>query len=158
LAATRGIVLSADAADRLGRGLAGTVPELCGALLRLEMSAREDSGTIDADRINLFLRMSEQGGQPTLRQIATTTARYCETSLADLKSPSRKQALVRGRRLAIYLARSLTKCSLEEIGRFFGGRDHTTVLHSFRQAEREIAADPVCRRAVAELVDEIRAN
>ena len=49
--------------------------------------------------------------------------------MADLKSPSRRQAVVAARGIAIYLARLLTPLSLEQIGDYFGGRDHTTVLH-----------------------------
>ena len=71
--------------------------------------------------------------------------------MADLKSPSRRQAVVAARGIAIYLARLLTPHSLEQIGRYFGGRDHTTVLHGQRRTEKLMKRDPATRHAVAEL-------
>ncbi len=68
-----------------------------------------------------------------------------------MKSPSRRQAVVAARGVAIYLARLLTQSSLEQIGRYFGGRDHTTVLHGQRRTEKMMKRDPATRHAVSEL-------
>ena len=68
-----------------------------------------------------------------------------------MKSPLRRQPLVAGRGVAMYLARLLTDQSLQKIGRFFGGRDHTTVLHSCRRTEHLLKQDRATRQAVSEL-------
>jgi chromosomal replication initiator protein len=53
--------------------------------------------------------------------------------------------------VAIHLARQLTGKSLEQIGRYFGGRDHTTILHSLETTEARLRTDPAIRRAAAEI-------
>ena len=78
-------------------------------------------------------------------------AKYFGLTLADLKSPARRQPLVAGRGVAMYLARKLTNKSFDEIGAYFGGRDHTTVLHSYRRIENLLPRDRATRQAIAEL-------
>lgn len=72
--------------------------------------------------------MSEQ--RVTVAEIQRAVATEFHVRLDDLGSPCRKRQLVRPRQVAMYLARSLTPMSLPEIGRRFGGRHHTTVLHA----------------------------
>jgi chromosomal replication initiator protein len=66
----------------------------------------------------------------------------------DLRSPSRRRVVVRARGVAMYLARELTGGSLNEIGVFFGGRDHTTVMHGCRRTEQLLETEPAIRQAV----------
>ncbi len=56
------------------------------------------------------------------------------------------------RGIAVYLARKLTNSSLEQIGQFFGDRDHTTMLHAYRRIEELLESDPNVRRTVGELL------
>ena len=71
--------------------------------------------------------------------------------LADLKSASRQQSLVTARGVAIHLARQLTDLSLEQIGAYLGGRDHTTVLNGLRRTEKLVQSDPAIRQAAGDL-------
>jgi chromosomal replication initiator protein len=59
-----------------------------------------------------------------------------------MRGATRLASVVRARSLAIYLARKLTPCSLLQIGEFFGGRDHSTVIHACRKTEKLIESDP----------------
>jgi chromosomal replication initiator protein len=59
--------------------------------------------------------------------------------------------VVAARSVAMYLARKLTDHSLEQIGRAFGGRDHTTVLHGCRKIEKQLETDPAVRQTVRQL-------
>jgi chromosomal replication initiator protein len=63
----------------------------------------------------------------------------------------RRQSLVTARGVAMHLARQLTDLSLEQIGDYFGGRDHTTVLNSLRRTEDLIKRDPALRQAAIDL-------
>ena len=63
--------------------------------------------------------------------------------------------MVQARGVAMYLARQLTDKSLDEVGRHYGGRDHTTVLHACRKTESLLAGDPVTRQAVDELKNQL---
>ncbi len=151
LAKARGLALSQRAIHSLADSLAVNVPTLISALLELELEARTSGRRIDHHRVREFLMQRDNARQPNLRQIASQTAKYFGLSLADLKSPNRRQPLVAGRGVAMYLARQLTDKSFEQIGAFFGGRDHTTVLHGCRRTESLLARDRALRQAVAEV-------
>lgn len=83
---------------------------------------------------------------------------YPGVTLADLKGPCRNDRYVRPRQLAMYLSKELTEAGLLKIGREFGGRDHTTVLHAIRKishlckTDPEIAAQVQCIRDALEAV------
>lgn len=86
-----------------------------------------------------------------IRQIAQRTARHFGLSLAELRGPSRRRAVATARGVAAYLARQLTGCSLESIGEFLGGRDHTTILHACQQTEQRARRDATVREAIKQL-------
>ncbi len=91
----------------------------------------------------------------SLAAIAGATARYFRLKLSDLRSSSRKQNLVRARSLAMLLARRLTSKSMHQIGDYFGGRDHTTVLHAIRKTESLLSDDSDLRRAADEIREKL---
>ena len=78
---------------------------------------------------------------PTVRDIQNATARHYRVTVLDMLSVRRTLNVMRPRQVAMYLAKSLTPRSLPDIGRRFGDRDHTTVLHSVRKIERLLATD-----------------
>jgi chromosomal replication initiator protein len=95
----------------------------------------------------------------SIEQIQTAVARHCRVTLPDLISARRTADVVRLRQIARFLAKNLTPNSLPVIGRIFGGRDHTTVLHAVRKIEalrmrdKNLAAelDAIKRALVARL-------
>ena len=135
----------------LAKGLAGTVPELLGAMLQLEIPAREGGHPINAHQVRDLLSKRDSIILPKLRDIATLTARQFGLRLRDLRGKSRRRAVVVARDVAVYLCRQLTRDSLTRIGEYFGGRDHTTVLHACRKAEELLRADPATRHAIDQL-------
>ena len=76
-----------------------------------------------------------------IEEIQRIVGRHYHVSRSDLLSARRTANVVRPRQIAMYLAKTLTLRSLPEIGRRFGGRDHTTVLHAVRKIEGLIATD-----------------
>ena len=135
----------------LAKGLAGTVPELLGAMLQLEVPAREKGRPINAHQIRDLLSRRDSTLRPKLRDIATLTARHFGLKLDDLRGDSRRRPVVVARDVAIYLCRQLTRESLARIGEYFGGRDHTTVLHACRKAAELLQTDPAIREAIDRL-------
>jgi chromosomal replication initiator protein len=135
----------------LAEGLAGTVPELLGAMLQLAVPARQEGRTIDARVIRDYLSQRDSTLRPKLRDIAAATARHFTLRLGDLRGPSRRRPLVAARDVAIYLCRQLTRESLGRIGEYFGGRDHTTILHACRKTGELLQADPAIRQAIDQL-------
>ena len=107
--------------------------------------------TIDARAVRQWLAERRMRLQPSLRTIAKLAAKYFGLRVAELLSPSRRRAVVQARGIAMYLGRQLTAKSLEQLGKHFGGRDHTTVLHSYRSIEGRMQSDPAMRRAVSDI-------
>jgi chromosomal replication initiator protein len=105
-------------------------------------------GRIDVEMVQSFLAQRNGSRQPPLKEIAAATAKYFSVRLSDLRSPSRRRLVVTARDVAIYLARRLTGESLKQIGHFFGGRDHSTVMHGCRKTESLLKTDPGVRQAV----------
>jgi chromosomal replication initiator protein len=79
-------------------------------------------------------------------------------SMEQLLSHSRAQPIAWPRQVAMYLARELTDATLPQIGRAFGGRNHTTVLHACMRTAERMAADPETYETVRRLTDEVRSN
>lgn len=91
----------------------------------------------------------------TLAEITASVAKYFRLKRTDLRSSSRKQNLVRARSLAMYLGRRLTSKSMHQIGDYFGGRDHTTVLHAIRKTELLLEQETEVRRAADEIQEKL---
>src|ERR1700748_3176396 len=88
------------------------------------------------------------GVKTSIEDIQRKTAEFYKLDVKDFHSPQRARRVARPRQVAMYLARKLTTRSLPEIGRRFGGRDHTTVLHACRRIEALIDEDPLFRQEV----------
>jgi chromosomal replication initiator protein len=83
--------------------------------------------------------------------IATAVGRQFGFRVAELKGPSRRQAVSRARAMAMYLARQMTSHSTAAIGRHFGGRDHTTVMHACQVTQQRLDTDPAVRQAAEQI-------
>jgi chromosomal replication initiator protein len=138
--------VEAKVLDILAADLETGVPELLGTMAGLEASARADDQSFDAAYVRRYLDHRADTRAPTLKAIAETTARHFGLKVADLKSSSRRRTAVAARDAAVFLARRMTNKSLQEIGAYFGGRDHTTILHSFRKIEASLGGDAVVRQ------------
>ena len=81
---------------------------------------------------------------------------YFNVELARVRSASRRQSLVQARQMAMYLVRELTGAPLTQIGGYFGGRDHTTVLYACRKVAEDIRKEPFLSQAVREVQAQLR--
>jgi chromosomal replication initiator protein len=88
------------------------------------------------------------GAKTSIEDIQRKTAEFYKLDVKDFHSPQRARRVARPRQVAMYLSRKLTTRSLPEIGRRFGGRDHTTVLHACRRVEELCAEDAAFRQEV----------
>jgi chromosomal replication initiator protein len=91
---------------------------------------------------------SSPGTKTSIEDIQRKTAEYYKLDVRDFHSPQRARRVARPRQVAMYLSRKLTTRSLPEIGRRFGGRDHTTVLHACRRIEALCAEDDAFKQQV----------
>ncbi|MEX2142791.1 MAG: DnaA/Hda family protein [Pirellulales bacterium] len=150
-AEVRGVSIPAAAARSLADGLAVTAPELFGAVTELSVQCAMDGDPINPERVRAFLADRRGALRPTVRSISVLSAKYFNLKLAELTSPTRRRAVVQARNVAIYLARQLAGKSLQQLGDYFGGRDHTTILHGYRMIEARSRTDPTVRQALSEL-------
>lgn len=98
---------------------------------------------------------SHERRPPTIRRVIGATARCHGLTPEDIVGPGRSRRVAHARAVAMYLARTLTAGSLEAIGRAFGGRDHTTVLHGVRVTEERRAGDPALAAEIDRLIDHL---
>ncbi len=138
------IELPNDVAFFVARHANGNVRELEGTLTRLlAMSSFHAAPiTIDFARKSLGGYLQVEQKQTTCDAIQSGVARFFGVKVQDLKGPRRTKQVVVPRQIAMYLTRKHTGLSLPEIGKHFGGRDHTTVLHAVRKVDRVRDDDP----------------
>ena len=138
----------------LAHKISANVRELEGALTRLVAHAElvnrpitlESAQELLAD----LLRASDR--RVTIDDIQKRVAAHFNVKISDMSSSRRARSVARPRQVAMYLAKQLTSRSLPEIGRKFGGRDHTTVMHAVKRVEELVASDGT----MAEDVDMLR--
>jgi chromosomal replication initiator protein len=78
----------------------------------------------------------------TIQNILDVVTKYYNVKMSDLQSKKRHKSIAFPRQVCMFLARRHTRYSLEEIGGYFGGRDHTTVLHAVRTVTGDQSSDP----------------
>jgi len=121
----------------LAHRITSNVRELEGALKRLvahsQLVGRPISIESAHDVLHDLLRANNR--RVTIEEIQKKVAEHFNIRLSDMSSPRRARAVARPRQIAMYLAKQLTSRSLPEIGRTFGGRDHTTVMHAVSRIE-----------------------
>lgn len=143
------------ALDRLATEVDATALELSHIVITLSNQYESNHRVIDVPEIKTFAESFFGSRKATLKTIATLVAKEFKLKPSDLTSSSRKTTVVRARGIAIYLGRRLTSSSLEQLGRFFGNRDHTTILHACRKTEWLIEEDPQTRTLAEQLMNQL---
>ncbi len=131
------VVIGDGVLEFLAHRITTNVRVLEGALMRLfafaSLVGREATLELTQDCLADILRASER--KVTVEEIQRKVSEHYNIRLSDLIGPRRMRNIARPRQVAMYLAKQLTSRSLPEIGRRFGGRDHTTVMHGVRRIE-----------------------
>ena len=135
-----------------------SVRELEGALNTLIVRAGPAVGALSLDETQSLLRPHLRGGERrvTVDEIQKAACEHFGLKQADLLSERRTRAVARPRQAAMWLTKQLTTRSLPDIGRRFGGRDHTTVLHAVRRIDELRAIDPQLDRDLETLIRKLR--
>jgi chromosomal replication initiator protein len=141
----------------LAERVTASVREIEGALNRLVAHAELAGRALDPGTAQELLAdvLPRAGHAPTVDDIQKAVAARYNLKIADFLSPRRSRNVARPRQVAMYLAKALTAHSLPDIGRRFGGRDHTTIIHGVRKIEELMSADAVFASEVEALRREI---
>ena len=139
----KGLVINHGVLEFLAHRITSNVRVLEGALTRLfafaSLVGREINLELVQDCLSDILRASDR--KLTIEEIQRKVAEHYNIRLSDMIGPKRLRAIARPRQVAMYLAKQLTPRSLPEIGRRFGGRDHTTIMHGVRKIEDLMSTD-----------------
>uniref|UniRef100_UPI00286F4F39 chromosomal replication initiator protein DnaA n=1 Tax=Flexibacterium corallicola TaxID=3037259 RepID=UPI00286F4F39 len=130
--------------DYVARNVTSSGRDLEGALNRLVAHNQLTNSPVTLDMAEITLRDLIRTAEPRrvkIEDIQRVVSKHYNVSKADLLSARRTRTIVRPRQIAMYLAKMMTPRSLPEIGRRFGNRDHTTVLHAVRKIEELQKAD-----------------
>ena len=135
------VVVPDDVAYFIAGKIKSNIRELEGALIRVVAFCSLTNSKIDVRLAQEILKdaFKEEAQKFTIEGIQKTVADYFNVKVSDLRAKKRTVSIVRPRQIAMYLVRELTTHSFPEIGEYFGGKDHTTVLHSCNKiaAERD---------------------
>ncbi len=149
--------LPEDVLDLIAERTQGGGRELEGALNRIVAYQQFNNTPVTLDLASVVLRDASQNGtmdpgRIKIDDILKIVGRHYNVAKADLLSPRRSRTVVVPRQIGMYLAKKLTSRSLPEIGRRFGGRDHSTVLHAVRKIDEQVRVDENMAKDVALLM------
>lgn len=141
----------------LAERLAGNAREIRGAIVRLQADERLAGRPLTRGRVEAILNdILPTESMSLLERIAHSVMERFRLRLSHLQSKRRNRSVTRPRQVCMFLARQLTPLSLQEIGAYFGGRDHSTVLHSCRKIEQLASRDPALAGMLREIQSELR--
>jgi chromosomal replication initiator protein len=151
-------VLPDDVAEYIARAIKSNVRELEGALTRLMAYASLTGAVVSLATAQQVLRniIASQEKRVTIDLIQKRVSEHFHLREQDLKVRSNTRAIAFPRQVAMYIVKQLTTASLPEIGRQFGGKHHTTVLHSINKIEELRRSDKDLNRTITRLMDALQ--
>ena len=134
------------------------IRELEGSLIRLIAYASLTGRGLTLELAQDVLRhvLDHEEKAVTIEQIQKFVAEYYQLKLTELKSRNNSKSVAMPRQVAMYLCKSLTNASLPEIGRSFGGKHHSTVIHSIRKVEDMRGKDSTFNSQISNLLESFK--
>ena len=155
---SEGVFLPDDVALFIAGRIKSNIRELEGSLIRLlafaSLTGREISMSLAQESLRDVLGHEERA--VTIDMIQKFVAEYYQLKVGDLRSRNNSKSVAMPRQVAMYLCKSLTNSSLPEIGKNFGGKHHSTVIHSIRKVEQLRQNDQAFNTLVNTLIESIR--
>lgn len=148
------LVIPNDTLSYIAGQIDSNVRELEGALSRVQAYSKLKDEPITTDLVYEALRglkLSQDNRQLSIVDIQNKVASYFHISINDLKGKKRMKSIVMPRQIAMYLSREMTSNSLPKIGKEFGGKDHTTVIHACDKIAEIIKLDADLRKEIADI-------
>ena len=142
-----------DVINFIAEQIKTNIRELEGALIRVVAYSLLEDTVISLPMAKNVLKdmVKETVKIISIEMIQKNVSEFYGVNIADLKTSRRQKHLVLPRQVAMYLTRKLTRHSLPEIGKAFGGKDHTTVMHSCKKIDQDIHSDAQLRKSIEQL-------
>jgi chromosomal replication initiator protein len=152
-----GIALAEEVIQYLAANMKSNIRELEGSLVRLGAYSSLTGQAITMEMAKNVLRdiIGEKKKIITMDDIEEAVAERFHVKIAEIRSRRRSKTLVHPRQIAMYLCRELTDASFPEIGRHFGGKDHTTIIHACKQIAKAKESDGGLKATLDSLKDQI---
>lgn len=159
-AAQLGLILSDDAVEYIAENITANIRQIEGVVKRLTAYKEILDYTITIDSVSRAIKDVMRTGEyiPTPERIINETARYFSLKDTDLRGQNRSKDTAMARHISIYLMRSLTNLSLQEIGAEYENRNHSTVLSSIRKVEGWLATDPKTALTIRDITSNINSQ
>jgi chromosomal replication initiator protein len=153
-----GLEMPKEVVKYIAYNISNNVRELEGALISLLAQSSLNRREIDLDLAKKVLRnfVKSSSKEITIDTIQKMVCEYFDVAYDKLLQKTRKREIVQARQITMYLAKAFTKNSLKTIGEHFGGRDHTTVIHSCQTVKDLMDTDGVFRENVLELQQKVQ--
>ncbi len=147
-----------DVIEFIAQAIKNNIRELEGALIRIIAYSLLEDQPISLVLAKEILKdlIKEENKIVDIPLIQRKVAEFFNVSLVDLKADRRQKNIVTPRQVAMFLARELTNYSLPEIGKFFNGKDHTTVLYSYNKIKRDAVNSRVLKNQINKIIQEIK--
>jgi chromosomal replication initiator protein len=155
--AKKGVVIDEEILYLIAESIVSNIRELEGALNRLMVYQQIENKNLTLEQTKQILAgmISAKKRVTTLKKIAISVAEFYNITLEDLIKQSRKKEYVKPRQIAMYLARKELNSSFPTIGDFFGGRDHTTVMHGVEKVEKLVSEKGVLKQELELIMDKL---
>ena len=154
------VAIDKDILEFLAQNISSNVRELVGGFNRLIAHAELTGHPVTLDKTQEILADLLRGAlrRVTIDDIQKRVSEHYSIRMSDMQSPRRARQVARPRQVAMYLSKIMTTKSLPDIGRKFGGRDHTTVMHAVKTIESMITSDPALNEDVQLLKRALKAE
>jgi chromosomal replication initiator protein len=149
----RGVEVGSEVIDFIARHVTSNIRELEGALVRIIVYASMNDAPLNRQTAAAALSdvFTPSESALTMNDILRVTAKHYDVEPTDVKSKGRRHELVVPRQIAMYLIRELTSHSYPEIGQFFSGRDHSTVMYAVQKVADQLDEDPALDQRIREI-------
>lgn len=147
------LFISDDIISTIANNIKTSIRELEGSLIKLSAYSEVMKVDIDMEMVKELLVLSDSANEKriTLEHITRTTAQFYKITLADIKSKTRTKQITNARHVAMYLSQKVINSKLQEIGKYFSGRDHTSVMHAIKKVKSSIKSDLALSRQIIEI-------
>ncbi len=153
----KGIIISREIIEFIAENVVNNIRELEGALNKLLVYQQIENKPLTLEQAKNILAsiVNAKKKAVTLSKIAESVANFYSITLEDLLKQSRRKEFVKPRQTAMYIARKELGSSFPSIGEFFGGRDHTTVMHGVEKVEKAVDANDGIKQEVELILEKI---
>jgi chromosomal replication initiator protein len=155
-----GVQLPQEVVEFVAHNINTNIRELEGAMISLLAQASLNRRQIDLDLAKQMIKnfVKNSSREISIDYIQKVVCDYYKISVELVKSKTRKREIVQARQISMFFAKDLTKSSLKTIGMFFGGRDHSTVIHACQTVNDLMETDKQFKNDVVEIGKKIKIN